>query len=428
MSQSGALKDNDFKPNYIHFLLFFILFFSNQMDFRDSEVIIGARIDIQVFIRLGVLAIFTLSALWYWQRFVVLCRQIPLFVHFFYLAYLACVSANMDTISFYSYYALATHIAMCITIVVMMEYFGKDNFVFYYFIGVSIFCSISLMFYFFFPDIGKYTYWQDGVLFESSRLKGIAGHPNTLGFMAATGLIAAFHSYYVRYPISKTVYVLAAIILYSLILTNSRSSLAFLIITLVIFILIHSRSLILTMPLISLFAIIIAVGFDFFKTKALDMLVVFSRSGSSEEITSVTGRSNIWNMMIELIEQKPIFGWGHANLEPVLFKHADEIGFSVGQAHNLYLQTAFAGGIVGLGIFLSGMLVMLIISTIRAYRYQVPFDFCVIVFILFAGITESIILTTVSGNNYLVFMMVVASTAIYCKQTQNNIKPRDIMP
>ena len=317
---------------------------------------------------------------------------------------------------------------MCLIIIVMVDRFGTNNMIYYYFLGATIFCFISLIYYYFQPDIGRYTYWQNDLLYQSTRLKGIGGHPNTLGFMAASGLIASLHTYINRYPVSKFIYVLVLILLYSLILTNSRSSLAFLIVTLVVYFLIHSRSVILITPLVSIFAIAIIVWYEFFKEQTLALLGIFSRSGSTEEITSVTGRSSIWEVVIDLILQRPFFGWGHANLEAILFQKADEIGFTVGQAHNIYLQAAFAGGLIGMSILTISMLVILTIACLRAYKHRFSFDFCAMLYIMLSGLTESIMLATVSGNNYLVFMMVVASTALYCEQTQRHTKPRDITP
>ncbi len=414
MTKKSPFKAKDFTPSYIHFLLFFILLLSSQMDFGNSEATTGTRIDLQVLVRLGVVLFFALAACWDWRRFIVLCRQAPLWLHLTFLIYIAAVSASVDTLTFYTYYALAIHLAMCITIVVMMDRFGINNMIFYYFISIAIFCTVSLVFYYLVPGMGKYTYWQNGVLYESSRLKGLAGHPNTLGFMGATGLIAAFHTYFRRYPVSKLIYALAIIILYSLILTNSRSSLAFMVVTLLIYVLVHSRSVIFSTPLISVIAVSIVLGFQFFRGQMLAMLGIFSRSGSPDEIA---GAANTWDIVANLIQKKPIFGWGHANLDAVLFQRAGEAGFTVGQAHNIYLQTAFAGGLIGLTILLLCMLAMMIFATMRTYKYQFPFDFCIVLYILFAGLTESIILTTTSGN-YLVFMMAVASTTLYCERTQ----------
>lgn len=137
-----------------------------------------------------------------------------------------------------------------------------------------------------------------------------------------------------------------------------------------------------------------------------------------EEITSLTGRSTIWEQIIIMIEKRPIFGWGHAVMNSVLISHKEEIGFEVAQAHNLYLQIAFAGGIVGLFIFISSLIASLYISLIKTLERVSAYEFCILLFIILNGITETIILASVCNNSYLVFVICIASLSIYCESTQ----------
>lgn len=415
-------KNEKMKLHWGHFLMFFILFFTNQMDFRDSEMIVGAKLDLQVIVRLAVLGLFSLMALPFLARFFVLCKQMPIAFHLVYLVYLCLVSINPETVNFYSFYALATHIAMFMIIVTMVDRFGMNNVIYYYFLGVAIFCVFCLYYYYAVPGIGRYIYWQDGEIYVSTRLKGISGHPNTLGFMTAAALISFFHLCLIRYPLQKILSFFAFfIILACLILTNSRSSILGTIVACGLYAVIYYRAITFTAPILSALIILFIFVFEYFKEHIFSLLGMFSRSGNIEEITSMTGRSAIWDQMFQLIEMRPFFGWGHATLEEVLVANADKIGFAVGQAHNLYLQVLFVGGFVGLLIFLISIGSLIFLGVVKGIYSRAPFELCIVVYTLLGGVTESIILTTVSTNNYLVFVMAIAGLSLYSEASQKRI-------
>lgn len=418
-ASSGMIDHHVFRPEWFGFLMFFALFFTTQMDFRNSEIVLNRSFDPQIIIRLLVLGgIFALN-IPYLKLVLKQLKEIPSFFHLIYLAYLYVVSCNFETVNYYTFYALTTHILMLYVVLVMTARFGFNNMVYYYFIGTVVFGTISLVYYYAIPEIGRYTYWlHDGTLFQSTRLKGIGGHPNMLGFMMAAGVLSFVHLLARGYPMHKLLYPCVMIVLFCLILTNSRTSLGGMILMVGLYLSLAWRMF----P----FAVIGGIGMVGVMMYAAalpadwvtELLTMFSRSGELSELTTLTGRSHIWDVMFILIEKKPVFGWGYATLGDVLIANSDEVGFTVRQAHNLYLQVLFVGGFVGMFFFVISMIAALIPAIVKTLKERVAFELCIIVFILFSGITEAIIMTSVATNNYLLLALSLASLSIFCEKSR----------
>jgi O-antigen ligase len=113
------------------------------------------------------------------------------------------------------------------------------------------------------------------------------------------------------------------------------------------------------------------------------ILAGVSRSGSVDEITSGTGRTRIWAVVLDLWTQRPLFGYGAGSakfilpVHPLLFEAA-------AHAHNLYLNILFAGGLVGLGLFLTAV----VTATRAAWRRGLHSVIALLLFLLVYGITE----------------------------------------
>jgi O-antigen ligase len=85
----------------------------------------------------------------------------------------------------------------------------------------------------------------------------------------------------------------------------------------------------------------------------------------------MTGRSGIWKIVLQLIWQRPIAGWGWiSNWVPGVKPYAglvviDRVPYY--QAHNAYLDTWMQLGIIGLLLLLS----LIVYSFVRAWRLAV---------------------------------------------------------
>lgn len=401
-----------FNPCWKAFLVFFALLFTTQMSFRGSEFVPAGQMDLQVFIRLGVLGALFLAMLPYYKLFFSLVREIPVFFHLLFLFCLTAISILPGNFGVYPLYALATHVLMFYVITVFVLRYGMNNTLYYYVMGVFLFCVVSIIYYYFVPDVGRYTYWENHVLFQSTRMSGIAGHPNTLGFMTATAMLAFLHLFVNRFPVGRMIYIAVAVIFISLILTNSRTSLGGMLLMAMLYLALYFRAFV-------FLSLIGVAGVAFILVSSLsswdilpDLMRILSRSGDAEEVTSLTGRSHIWEQMFLLIEEKPYFGWGHARIAQVLIEHRDQIGFSIGQAHNQYLQIMFAGGIVGMFLYALGFVAALVPAFLLSMKERAPFILCVLIYVLFAGLTETIMLSSVANNAYLVFIVCLSSLAV----------------
>jgi O-antigen ligase len=72
-----------------------------------------------------------------------------------------------------------------------------------------------------------------------------------------------------------------------------------------------------------------------------------NRDSSTDSITSLTGRTDFWPVAVDLIEQRPIIGWGVNVILSPAGKKFQEILPGVGQAHNAFLEAALQAGIIG---------------------------------------------------------------------------------
>ncbi len=101
----------------------------------------------------------------------------------------------------------------------------------------------------------------------------------------------------------------------------------------------------------------------------------FSRSGSTEEITNFTGRSEIWEACWGLIKDKPWQGYGLGSVRieiPKVFY--DEWGNTAATAHNFVLESLISVGVIGTSLLLAVVLMSTVGLTRMVTRSQVLRD------------------------------------------------------
>jgi O-antigen ligase len=195
------------------------------------------------------------------------------------------------------------------------------------------------------------------------RLRGLTGSANSLGPIMAVGSIAAITMYRLTpVPSKKFMHSLFFVLMMAaLVLSNSRSTLIGLAVGLIAASLIGRKQAVLTL-LLALFAA--TIGFAIFAFPSLSrgvielMAELVSRSGSVEELTSLTGRSEIWVACVKLISEKPWAGYGLGSVRleiPRVFQ--DEWGNSAATAHNFVLESLISVGVVGTVFLVMTMLI-----------------------------------------------------------------------
>ncbi|WP_375461963.1 O-antigen ligase family protein [uncultured Enterovirga sp.] len=206
-------------------------------------------------------------------------------------------------------------------------------------------CCLSIAAYLLNPQLGRMSDWVNGVFVPTSRLSGVFGTANAAGAAAGLGILLTLLLAKLSWR-RPWIYVLLAPMLFCLAASNNRMSVVATVASLIYaWIAAGERALKLV-----LLALGIGVATLVMALSGDAILESLSRSGSVEEITSGTGRTRIWSVVLDLWMQKPLVGYGEGSakfilpVHPLLFKAA-------AHAHNLYLNVLFAGGIVGLTLF-----------------------------------------------------------------------------
>jgi exopolysaccharide production protein ExoQ len=247
---------------------------------------------------------------------------------------------------------------------------------------LTIVSAISIALYFIHPDFARMKEWVGNTYMPGVRLSGITGTANTMGFLSAFSLLLCTsiaqnlpRKYWVILGVS------IAISLMALFMSNSRTSMVGLLVSLAVYFILSPSKL--------------RLGLAFFTVAALTFIALFidwenlysliSRSGDAREITSGTGRVYIWKTAIDLTADKILTGWGYASSVRVLPDLATEIGFMPPHTHNMFLQVAFATGIGGLFLFAAALLTKTYFALKRMDRLQLTG----ILFMIITGLTEA---------------------------------------
>jgi exopolysaccharide production protein ExoQ len=137
------------------------------------------------------------------------------------------------------------------------------------------------------------------------------------------------------------------------------------------------------------------------------LISAVTKTGDVRELTSATGRTEIWAEAIRLIGQRPITGYG-LNSAPALMED-----FSY-HTHNMVLHAAFSGGL------LAGFLAILCLiwNFTKGLPSDLPIIRAVSMFILVSSIFEDTVLETFAGPSTVLWIAVMLIPALnYWGQT-----------
>lgn len=260
------------------------------------------------------------------------------------------------------------------------------------------FCSIAV--YFLNPDMGRSVDWDGDTPILGQRLIGIIGDANTLGFLAATGVVCGFYLFhFYRKSMGIWMVLLTLISLTALIMTGSRGSM---------FSVVAGIGLAqLTKPTYTklfFLCFLAVVGPILFMT--VDFVgLAESTSRTSDPSDVLTGRTEIWEIAKTLIAQKPVLGWGYSSSAVVLPSYEQEIGFKTTHTHNMILQILFSLGSVGLILFLA----TIIIRYMKAFWGHDSFKMTLIYMIILHGMVEPSVFQGLANMDTIVFALVLAA-------------------
>lgn len=140
----------------------------------------------------------------------------------------------------------------------------------------------------------------------------------------------------------------------------------------------------------------------------IEFLIPYLARGDVEQAATLTGRTDIWDVVIPEILQNPLVGVGFAAFwNPVnLPRMEGAVGFPVVSAHNGFLEELLSTGVIGLGLFLVFWIYVMVLATTRGIRGE-PLGWLLLLFMVFYLLLN---VTTSLMQNYLEvpFMIVFA--------------------
>lgn len=378
--------------------LLFINTFMAESVFRERSYA-DKSVDLQVVLKLGIWVFTFLFCVYHYRLWVHKLLKIDNVFQILLLGMIcvSCLYAPNFIYSAASAFSLVSVLFMLLMAAAVLE---SAELIRQIIFGCSAVIFISIIVYFAVPDFGQMKEWVGNDLVSSGRLSGITGTANACGYISAMALLAL---YYYRSYLAKldvTYWCLVVINIAGLIMSNSRTAMVAVVIAMFIASLVNPTPLRLTVMCFGICAMILAaVSIDF---DSLFRLI--ARSGDAQEITSGTGRTNIWLYALQLINQRPFFGWGYASSNTLIPDGADEIGFIANHTHNALLQIALSIGYVGLFVFL----VLIGLKIYYSFRTKVKLNIAFITFLLVDGLSEPIAFQGPATTTTLVLATVLA--------------------
>ena len=131
--------------------------------------------------------------------------------------------------------------------------------------------------------------------------------------------------------------------------------------------------------------------------KIVSKLELLSKSEGTEELTTATGRSEIWAFAITLIQERPVTGYGAATQK----LYFEEFSY---YTHNMLLNIAFSAG-----IFAGIAAILMILGRLRALMVdRHPLSDAIVVFILVNGLFENVIFSILAGLPTMLWILALA--------------------
>ncbi|MCC6509376.1 MAG: O-antigen ligase family protein [Pirellulaceae bacterium] len=255
--------------------------------------------------------------------------------------------------------------------------------------GCLLFTCAALFLYYFVPRLGVFIEeFDDGVIIE--RLGGLS-QPNHTGRTALIGLLLTTYFVRLRSLSWRVSLGLFTLFLLAGVLAMSRTAMLGVAICLVVL----NLDLIFTRVgltacwlgvvggLAGLF-VLLAMGGE--EALAKKVLGAVTKTGDLEEVTQVTGRSDIWERTIKLIRGRPLQGYGLGANKIMLIDHLQS-------THNILLHPTLAAGIFAGGL----TLLLLLWNLANVFTYPNLLIRALSAYILISGLTEDTIYETFPG-------------------------------
>ncbi len=233
--------------------------------------------------------------------------------------------------------------------------------------AVFLYVLIGWVVYLVYPEVGVYREYL--TMTQSVDRMGGLGHPNTLGRSACLVLIMTLVACRQRWLSWHVMWFMIPLFIATMIESKSRSPVIGTAIAIAVFCLpllrdrgTYALAAVGVLFLASIGIILEAwVGLDFLIQRLLPSA---TKSGDLSELTSLTGRTDIWRESIHYILERPLIGYGGGTSAKIMFEHS-------GHAHNMLLETALLYGIPA-ALIVAGLLAINIKDSIEGKIPMVP--------------------------------------------------------
>ncbi|HET6878913.1 MAG TPA: O-antigen ligase family protein [Pirellulales bacterium] len=206
-----------------------------------------------------------------------------------------------------------------------------------------VFAIVCWIAQFTYPELGQPDYLAPGQQQIGWRLGGVT-HPNGLGAHCALALGLLFVGRRTWQWSLNSVVPTAAFFGITLLCTGSRTSCLMLLVGGALLAVRRNAGL-LTLAMAALSTMVFlgeAVGVDWSRLSS-----VFARENGLRELTTLTGRTDLWQMAWKFISESPFYGHGYGCSRFLFIGSAD---FPATHPHNQFLDTAIEIGLVGVTI------------------------------------------------------------------------------
>lgn len=268
-------------------------------------------------------------------------------------------------------------------------------------------------------------YWTQGNLFDGERIQGIQGNSNLLAYTAMLGLVL-FSVELAIVSVNRSLGIASFLLAVGALLLAKSAGIGFALVAITLATAVslaaegHDRA---TRHRYYRIAWgLAAVGAFFvlaFRQTVFDLL------GKSPDMT---GRTGIWEKVLQLAVQQPLEGWGWIShwvpgVEPYEgLVVIDNVPYY--QAHNAYLDMALQLGLTGLALFV-GLLTITFISlwqlAVRHTSVLYLWPILIFVGVLVQNLTESRMLIEIGWAILVLF-------AVKVREPQENLEPRGKTP
>lgn len=363
-------------------------------------------IDYQVALRLGALVVMFAMSFMLVRKMISVVNPWGLGCWLCFLGYTVLTSSYAVSPT-YAFVATSSLLVGFVFVCCLCVHYGPDRAAAVFGVVYTLAALVSLIIYFVDPGFGRESAWFGNEYLSTWRLKGLFGSSNGAGLSSAVGLFVIVALQQSGGATGRVIkYVGAASAAACLILSNNRMALVALVAAAATVYVLSGRIARKTLFVLAAIVIVASCAALF----ADDIMAMAARSGNEAEIMTLTGRTRIWPVVIQLWLETPLFGRGFSSSLYILPTHPD-LFLAAASAHSLYLEQLFSGGLMALGL----LLLSIIVTFWLGWKRGASRELGLLIFFIIYGVTEPIINGPVS---FPVFIMFLAAARIISPATE----------